>query len=140
MIEGGFKNGSSICWLGPSGSGKTLWLCNEAANIWHKQEKRVLYISTEMNEKAIFSRIMRSAFNSSKSDMNGKLLSIQKQGQYPWPQIKVIKVHPNDTNCNEIQEKIDKLDWKPEVIIIDYFDELKATEKAASEYDKHEIS
>lgn len=138
-IEGGFKNGSSICWLGPSGSGKTLWLCNEAANIWHGQEKRVLYISTEMNEKAIFSRIMRSAFNSSTQNMVKSLTSIQTSKQYPWPQIKVIKVHPNDTNCNEIQERIDQLDWKPEVIVIDYFDEIRATEKSANEYDKHGI-
>lgn len=138
-IAGGYKKGSTICWLGVSGAGKTTWMCNEAAMMWHSGKYSVLYITTEMNEKAIYDRILRSAFNRTTDKLNDSFTLIKINNSYIWKPIKVIKVHPNDVTCDDIQEKIDELGWKPDVIIIDYFDYIKASEKTSSEYDKHGI-
>ena len=117
--------------MGLSGYGKSIFLTNFARDIWERGNN-VLYISTEMNQEETFERIIKSKYKS--RNLDEVLLKMEGQ-PFPSSKIEVIKVHPNDTSCDDIQILIDNLDWKPEVLVVDYADELKSHEKTSSEYE-----
>lgn len=138
-IVGGWKDGSTYCVMGLSGVGKSIFLANFASKLWYKNGSDILYISTEMNHKQTYDRILRSSLDATKSTISDELLKLKQLGQTSWGKIKVVKIHPNDQTCEDIQNIINNLDWKPRAIIIDYFDEIRASDKTVSEYEKHGV-
>ncbi len=138
VLKGGWRAGSSYCVMGLTGIGKSIFLANFAGKLW-KKKKNVLYVTTEMNHRQTFDRIFRSAFSCKTIDDIRIVLLKAKDQDLGGEHIEVIKVHPNDTSCSDIQNEVDQLDWTPDVILIDYFDEVRASEKTASEYEKHGI-
>jgi replicative DNA helicase len=129
--SGGWHPGALYSIMGLSGYGKSIFLTNFARDIWERGNN-VLYISTEMDQEETFERIIKSKYKS--RNLDEVLLKMEGQ-PFPSSKIEVIKVHPNDTSCDDIQILIDNLDWKPEVLVIDYADELKSHEKTSSEYE-----
>lgn len=142
-VGGGLRKGSTYMYMGLSGIGKSIFLSNIARSVWFgdafSSGKDVLYITTEMNEVQTSDRIVRSAFKAynMKQAKEKMMLYVKNKTEIKWAHLDVIKVHPNDTSCDDIQKIISELSYKPELIIIDYFDELKASAASASDYDKH---
>lgn len=132
VFDGGWSKGGLYSILGLSGYGKSIFLTNFACKSWFNN-KNVLYITTEMNEKQTFDRIIREYTNM--DTFERALFYLKTKKTLPSSIIQVRKVHPGDTTPDDIQNIIDKLEWKPDVIIIDYGDELRSPIKALTEYD-----
>jgi KaiC/GvpD/RAD55 family RecA-like ATPase len=136
ILEGGWRPGSTYCVMGLSGLGKSIFLANFARTLW-ENDKNVLYITTEMNHRQTYYRILRSRFNVTNTDaLRSKTQEYVAQRQN-ISHINVIKVHPNDTTINDIENEVRNLNWKPDTVIIDYFDEIKNITKTANDYEKH---
>lgn len=118
--------------IGLSGIGKSIILINFARDNL-ENGYNVLYISTEMDEIDILERLAKSLYRV--SDEREVVL----KEQIPIGKLSIQKVHPHETTYHDIQGIIDSLDWKPNIIYIDYADELKSHEKATSEYDAQGI-
>jgi replicative DNA helicase len=118
--------------IGMSGTGKTIVLVNLARDSL-EMGYSVLYITTEMDEFDILERLAKSLYQ-----VEDERDVILKQPP-SIGKLTVTKVHPYDTTYIDIQGIIDSLGWKPDIIYIDYADELKAHEKTTSEYDAQGI-
>lgn len=132
-LSGGWYIGDTHCIVAGSGIGKSIIL----ANIARRQIElgnSVLYISTEMNKKQQLQRIYRSYFNAQNEDEIKARLPLFKGQSFP---LSVIKVHPNSVTTLDIKKMAEGK--KFDILIIDYMDELKATEKTKDEYEKHRI-
>ena len=139
LNTGGWKPGNTYCVMGLTGTGKSIFLCNFAVQSM-KSGYKTLYISTEMDHIKICDRILCSYFGEESLEAVGlRVQNLMKAQEEIMGIIEVIKVHPNDTSCSDIQSEIDNMSNKPDIVIIDYADELRATEKVANEYDKHGI-
>ena len=140
VLGGGWRAGSTYCVMGLTGIGKSIFLTNFAGALWKLQRLNVLYITTEMNHKQTFDRIFRSSFNCESTGEIRDILVRNKNEHIGGENLEVIKVHPNDTSCTDIQNEIDELGWTPDVVLIDYFDEIRSSERSiANEYEKHGI-
>ena len=129
-LTGGWRPGSLYTIMGLSGYGKSIFLSNFARDSW-SLNNNVLYISTEMDHLDTYDRILKSFYRVENFDD----IVLLKDRQFPSGRIEVVKVHPNDTTYLDIQNIIDGLNWKPDVLYIDYADELKCHEKSNSEYE-----
>ena len=119
--------------MGLTGIGKSIWLVNLAVRAW-EQGKNVLIISTEMEYPYFFERILKCHYGvRTLEEVEAKAQSV------PDGKIAVVKFHPHDSTTRDITEEINKLTWKPDLLIIDYGDELKATQTTANDYDRHGI-
>lgn len=118
--------------IGLSGVGKSIFLINFARDNL-ENGYNVLYISTEMDEIDILERLAKSLYRV--TDEREVVL----KSEIPIGKLSIHKVHPHDTTYLDIQGIIDALEWKPDIIYIDYADELKSHEKANSEYDAQGI-
>jgi archaellum biogenesis ATPase FlaH len=134
-LTGGWRPGSLYSVMGLSGYGKSIFLSNFARDAWERGNN-VLYVSTEMDEKQTYERILKSAYQARTLD---EVLLKSQKSTFPASLIEVIKVHPNDTTTEDIQNIIDQLQWKPDILLIDYADELKSHEKSSSEYEAQGI-
>lgn len=140
VLGGGWRAGSTYCVMGLTGIGKSIFLTNFAGNLWKSQKQNVLYITTEMNHRQTFDRVFRSSFGCESIGEIRDILVRNKGEPLGGDNLEVIKVHPNDTTCTDIQNEIEELVWKPDVILIDYFDEIRSSERSvANEYEKHGI-
>lgn len=129
-LSGGWRPGSLYSIMGLSGTGKSIFLTNFARDSW-SLNNNVLYITTEMGYTDTYNRIFKSYYNV--DDFNDVIL--HKDKLFPACKVEVVKVHPNDTTVTDLQRIIERLDWKPDIIFIDYADELKCHEKSNNEYE-----
>jgi len=118
--------------MGLSGYGKSIFLTNFARSSFQNNQK-VLYISTEMTEPEINERFFKSLTN--KTTFQEAFLHIQKYKLKYEGSFQVIKIDPYDATVNDIQNIIDKVEVKPDILYIDYADELLPDVKVNSEYD-----
>ena len=130
-LPGGWRPGSLYSIMGLSGYGKSIFLSNFARDSW-SLNNNVLYISTEMDHLQTYERILKSFY---KVDNFEDVIIMKNKKSFPTGKIEVVKVHPNDTTYLDIQQIIDRLDWKPDILYIDYADELKCHENSNSEYE-----
>ncbi len=114
--------------LGLSGIGKSIFLTNFARDSMENGYS-ILYVSTEMGKLDILERISKSLYQA--MDVREIILKSTKK----FGRLAIHKVHPYEATYLDIQGIIDSLGWKPDIIYIDYADELKSHEKASSEYD-----
>jgi len=118
--------------MGLSGFGKSIFLINFARGSF-QQNQKVLYISTEMTEPEINERFFKSLTN--KTTFQEACLQIKKYKLKYDGSFQVIKINPYDMTVADCQNIISKLDYKPDIIYIDYADELLSDMKVNSEYD-----
>lgn len=130
----------SLCWfpgslytiMGLPGYGKSIFLANFARDSL-EQGYCTLYISTEMSKLALSKRIAKSYYQIT----NLNELSVQKK---TWAgHLDIFKVHPGECTYLDIQSIIDNLDRKPDIVYIDYADELKAHERYNGDYEAQGI-
>lgn len=133
--NGGWHPGAIYTIVGLSGYGKSIFLANFARDMW-EQGNSVLYISTEMSQEETFERLFKSKYKVKNMD---EVVLTMEPSSFPSNNIEVVKVHPNDTTCDDIQKLIDDLNWKPDMLFIDYADELKSHEKSNNEYEAQGI-
>jgi len=134
-LAGGWIAGENYCIVAPSGVGKSIWLTNIARTHLAKGDT-VLYFTTEMSVKQTKQRLYKSWANKSDKDEIG--VFVQKNTGTALNLV-CVKVEPGTTTVDDIEETIKEGGWKPNIIIIDYMDELKATEKTPNEYEKYKI-
>jgi replicative DNA helicase len=140
VLQGrGFKPASTYCIQGLSGTGKSIFTCNVARRIF-MDGKNVLFISTEMDDAEITDRIIRAETSKSEHKFDEAVVEFDNLlGSGNHGEIELVKVHPGTTTVYDIEKEIQKLDFKPDILIIDYADQIAITDKGVSEYDKHGI-
>jgi archaellum biogenesis ATPase FlaH len=135
VLSGGWRLQNIFCFVGLTGTGKSIWLANIAGRLWLASIK-ILFITTEMNDVEVYDRILRSAYGAS----NLEDAAVKALRHFPAPSLlTVIKVEPDAIDATFIQTEINKMEWKPDVVIIDYFDELNSTIREKEEYNKHGV-
>lgn len=132
-LSGGWYVGDTHCIVAGSGIGKSIILANIARRAL-ETGRSVLYITTEMNKKQQLQRIYKSYFDAKNEDDIKVKLHMYKGQAFP---LSVIKVHPNSVTTLDIKKMAEGK--KFDILVIDYMDELKATEKTKDEYEKHRI-
>lgn len=128
-MGGGLVKKSLFLYAAPPNKGKTLWMCHNAASLL-KSGKNVLYISSEMSEKAISKRIDANLL-----DIEMKELSIgldkskfksRLKGIFDKTKGKlIVKQFPTGTcTSNHIKALLHEIKLKkgfvPDVIVLDY--------------------
>jgi archaellum biogenesis ATPase FlaH len=130
-LPGGWRPSSLYTIMGLSGFGKSIFLSNFARDSW-ALGNNVLYISTEMGHLETYDRILKSYYE---VDGFNEIILVEGKKPFPSGEIEVIKVHPNDTTYLDIQNMIDQLNWVPDLLFIDYADELKSHERSSNDYE-----
>ena len=134
-LGGGMVPGETYCFVAPSGVGKSIWLIN-LARTFINQEKNVVFVSTEMNNQQVKQRLLRSLTDKAdKDEIKARLPFLKGLGFNFLP----IKVEPNVVDVDGLERMVRETGFTPDVLIIDYMDELRATEKTPSEYEKYKI-
>ncbi len=141
-IGGGFHKKTVSILLGQGNIGKTLIAC-AIASLNIQQNKKVLYITMELNEEYITQRILQNIFDMTKEQM----INLTKE-QYNLAfdkQIKrignllVVKKYSPGINCSHIRSLIKELDLKqkfvPDIIFVDYLGELDSIKEGNNSND-----
>ncbi len=123
-----WRPGDLYCVMGLSGYGKSIFLCSFAVDSL-RSGYRVLYLSTEMDCADIITRIFKHYYDVV------DISEIPVRKIIDVPALSIIKVNPSSANANDIQAMIDNARNKPDVVIIDYADELLPTRKMQNDYD-----
>lgn len=130
----GWIKGYTYCVQGLTGTNKTFILINWAV----KQllaDKKVLYISSEMNAKQIHSRLYKALFIESSVDAIKTKMKLHKTSI----QLAVIEYGRSSASTDTIRSDIDKLPWKPDIIVCDYLDVLLPTRKYQQSWEAQAI-
>ncbi len=91
-----------------------IWItqCNFAVQSM-KSGYKILYISTEMDHIQIYDRILRSYFGKESLEAAGlRVQNMMNAQEEIMGIIEVIKVHPHDTSCSDIQSEIANMSKK----------------------------
>lgn len=137
-LFGGFRRGELNILAGGSGSGKSLFLANFAYN-YSKAGYNVLYISLELSESMIHSRIssiITGVTNRHIIQRKDEVKVLLKQKRDSMKPIHVVQL-PNGSNTNDFKALIHELEAKhnfyPDVILVDYLDLMGTNSKVSSE-------
>lgn len=127
-LYGGFSKGTLNIFCGGSGSGKSVFLQNLALN-WAFMGLNVIYISLELSENLIASRIDAMVTGYSTRDVFKKIddvgLRVVMAGKKSGD-IKIKKFPEAGTSCNDLRAYLKEYEIqegrKPDVLVIDYLD------------------
>lgn len=126
-LFGGMRRGELNILAGGSGAGKSVFLANFACN-YSKAGYCVLYISLELSESMILSRLSSIITGVSNRDLiqrKDEVKVLLKQKSANMKPIHVVQL-PNGSNVNDFKSLINELDAKhnfyPDVILVDYLD------------------
>lgn len=144
-LGGGFTRRNLHIIAAPPSGGKTKSMSFLARNAI-MSSKRVIYITLEMSEEEIITGIISSCVGMSKTELltpearqeyNEKYMRFQNMFH---PELFVKFFMPGTTNADKIYNYIQRLclnkkevtgvDWKPDVIFLDYMDKMIPTQKA----------
>lgn len=135
-VSGGFAPGYSYLWTGITGSFKTYILINFAVN-QITLGRKVLYISMEMNDIQIHERLLRAFYQAKNIQEIKDALNSSHKGRMKG--LTVDHRSNMSISCNDIQKIIDNMKEKPEIIIIDYLDNLLPSRKYQQSWESHQI-
>ena len=130
----GWIAGYYYCVQGLTGTNKTFILVNWAV----KQlvfGRKVLFISSEMNAKQIHSRLYKTFFV--EKDIEAINTRI-KQAPVKMD-LAVIEYGRSTASTDTIKSDIEKLPWKPDIIVLDYLDVLLPTRKYQQSWEAQAI-
>lgn len=128
ITDGGVENESLNCILSPTGGGKTLAMCSFAAG-YLMDQLNVLYVTLEMSDKKIASRIDANLLNVTLKDLKEmpaaelerkmKAVNESTKGRF------IVKGFPaTSCNVNHLRHMLNELRIKknfiPDVIFVDY--------------------
>lgn len=127
---------------GPNGVGKSIWLINVALQA-ALDGKKVFYITLEMSDEDQFERFIRAITKSKSYDeVMLKEAKLEKYIEY-FNNIYWLDRPPNELSSETVKDFVDNhLPWKPDIVIIDYIDEMATNnikEKFNAIYEKLEI-
>lgn len=115
--------------LGLSGLGKSIFLANFARDCL-EHGYSVLYVSTEMSKADTLERIAKSLYKVEDT----KEIILRKP--IPIGKLWIKKVYANEATYLDIQNTIDSLKAKVDIVFIDYADEMKSTETVKTVYEE----
>lgn len=134
LLGGGTHRGELYSWIGLSGTGKSLALVTAAIRNILQLNKKVLYVSLEMDQDKIAERfdaqlsnvainklqenenVVKQAFNEFKSDKNDSRMLIIKQFDAGSLTVNMLRAYLNQLRM---------VDFDPDLVIIDYIGEMK---------------
>jgi replicative DNA helicase len=129
VIGGGFRPGSIYLYAGLSGHGKSVFLCNHARD-FIELGTSVLYVTTEMSQDDILTRVYQSLYSAK------NIPDIMASDPKKIGVLDVVKIPPKDWTPLNIDELLERTDDKPDILIIDYADELLSDKISKSTYEE----
>jgi KaiC/GvpD/RAD55 family RecA-like ATPase len=140
-MGGGLERKGLFIFAAPPNKGKTLWMCHSAASLL-KTGQNVLYISSEMSEKAITKRIDANlldiemkelAVGLDKNKFKSKISELFKKTQGKL----IVKQFPTGTcNSYHIKALLNEIKLKkgfiPDVVVLDYINIFSSSRLPAS--------
>lgn len=141
ITGGGFRKKALYVIVGRIHIGKTLWLCHLASNFLQKG-KSVVYISAEMSQEEITKRIDSNVLDLQTKELD-KALDKEKYFSRVKKALKqtegklFVKEYPSGmANRNHIMSYLKELkikkDFVPDVVLVDYINELSSSRLPAS--------
>lgn len=142
-IDGGPGAGEVLMFLGPSNVGKSMALVSVAASAV-KRGKRVAFISTEMKPAQSAFRIIASLVGYPMRDLGTleyRAAAARFLEDYPGRVIRSAYFPPSTATVASVRAWLTseeaRSDFRPEIIILDYLDELKTSGRAAGDLDEN---
>ena len=145
-IEGGGPSkGEVFCWMAPTGVGKSI-LLPHAGIACVKRGCKVLHITLELSDRktqlryasAISSVEMHKRFE--KDSKNMMVTKLQQFNKRYKGDLVIYDLPPDDTSVDHIYGLINQLrrqhGWNPDVVIIDYLEQLSPRNQVDQEYAK----
>lgn len=134
LLGGGTHRGEIYAWVGLSGTGKSLALVSAAKRNVTKYNKKVLYVSLEMDEDKIaerfdaqFAGVNINRLYENKDKILQKFDQIKEENEDP--KMLVVKQFPaGSMTVNTLKAYMQQLQmtgFKPDLVIVDYIGEMK---------------
>ena len=140
-MGGGLVKKSLFLYAAPPNKGKTLWMCHNAASLL-KSGQNVLYISSEMSEKAISKRIDANVLDIEMKELSIGLDKTKFRSKLKTIMTKtngklIVRQFPTGTcTSNHIKALLHEIKLKkgftPDVIILDYINIFASSRLPAS--------
>lgn len=134
LIGGGPHRGEMFSWIGLSGTGKSLALVTAALRNITQLNKKVLYVSLEMDEDKIAERFDAQLCNTEIGTLQENEETVKSRlkefiGEKEDPKMLVIKQFPAGAmTVNTLKAYLQQLHvigFRPDLIIVDYIGEMK---------------
>lgn len=146
--DGGIVPGSLCYWLAPTNGGKTCALIYSAYTAAMVDKLNVVYVSAELTEEMIKQRMDSCITKIRISDVRREAAKVKalylgsKSYQEAAKRIRVVEVPIGSTSVADIDNIITRLEkkqnFKANVIVVDYADNLKAAKKTDAY--RHEVA
>jgi KaiC/GvpD/RAD55 family RecA-like ATPase len=125
----GFRKKAVVIAIGITGIGKSIF-CTNLAMQQLKAAKRVLYISTEMEQEDVADRIFRAYYEVETLGNEVLLTRPEISGS-----LRIVKVMADVAVASDFKSYI--RDFKPDFVVIDYLGQMTTNQKYASDYEKY---
>lgn len=134
ILGGGVRRGEFCCSIAPSGFGKSTWLLNQAYGALLAR-KKVLFLTLELSEEVIASRIFRRITKMTRKQIRGDLdkaknvgelfLEISSSFAVAYSKARTLTV----SELGVLVDRFIKLYGGLDLLVIDYFDRLRVSAK-----------
>lgn len=146
-IIGGFRRGQFACGLAPSGVGKSTFLVNHAVAA-AKQGRNVLLLTVELEDFRVVERIVRRVAKMGARELQSKEAEaatwVTKFFKMTGSRLFVKYARPNSFTVGDLDNYLDRLqgisDFEPELVAIDYLDEMRASADDRRKDTRHQHS
>ncbi len=146
-IIGGFKRGQFACGIAPSGVGKSTFLVNHAVAA-AKQGKDVLLLTVELEDFRVIERVIRRIAKMGANELQEKSVEagswVGKFFRMTHSRFFVKYARPNSFTVDDLNTHLDRMqtivDFTPELVAIDYLDEMRASADDRRKDTRHQHS
>ena len=146
-IIGGFKRGQFACGIGSSGAGKSTFLVNHAVAA-ARQGKDVLLLTVELEDFRVAERIVRRIAKMGRKELRvGQVEAgrwVERFFRMSGSRLFIKYARPNSFTVDDLYNYLDRLhtiaDFEPELVAIDYLDEMRASADDRRKDTRHQHS
>jgi hypothetical protein len=133
-IIGGFRRGQFACGIAPSGVGKSTFLVNHAVAA-AKQGRNVLLLTVELEDFRVVERLIRRITKMGRKQLQSNQVEagtwVTKFFNMTHSRLFVKYARPNSFTVDDLDNYLDRLqgiaDFEPELVAIDYLDEMQSS-------------
>lgn len=139
MLNGGMRGGELALWIGPPGSGKSAMLCQVGVtNVM--AGRKVLHVSLENSEHITLGRYFANLLDTPMADFLPRIPRMRDKWAALAPALRgdlKIRWFPSrSASVNDLRQLIRSLEtkegWRPDIVLLDYVDELRPVANAST--------
>lgn len=146
-IIGGFKRGQFACGIAPSGVGKSTFLVNHAVAA-ARQGRNVLLLTVELEDFRVAERVVRRIAKMGRKELRvGQVEAgrwVERFFRMSGSRLFIKYARPNSFTVDDLYNYLDRLhaiaDFEPELVAIDYLDEMRSSADDRRKDTRHQHS